>query len=189
MTMRRLMVFLIALVIAYGAYWYVYGRERDLFEGTDLEGLGKAIGRYIKASDADESEGKRLSDLSAQRRADLGATLDGRLALRPSSSGGSTLEGSLVSSKPDWITNRAYVHIRILQKKHCGEELHNFFVETDWDKKCAADPTHSVTDVVHAIFSVADLAAQHRQASTVIPGCCRVVAAANSRALAGGPDL
>lgn len=62
--------------------------------------------------------------------------------------GGSTLSGSFLLNKQDWITNRVYVHIRILEKRRCGEKLNNVFSDTDWDKKCAADPTHSVMDVV-----------------------------------------
>ena len=137
-----------ALVIAYVGYWYVYGRERDLFEGTEVETYRKDLDRYLFAKDADENESKRLSDLSGQRSALLSAALDGQLSLTPNASGGSTLSGVFVSEKQDWITNRAYVHIQILEERHCGEKLQNPFSDIDWDKKCASDPTHSVMDTV-----------------------------------------
>src|SRR6185312_5371376 len=44
-------------------------------------------------------------------------------------------------------------------------------------------------DVELASFSLGDVAARHRQASTEVSGCCRVAVAASIRTLAVGPDL
>jgi len=136
------------LLLAYAAYWYVYGRERDLFESTELETLSKDFDRYLRALDPNDNESKRLSDLFALRSPALSSALNARLTLAPNDTGGSTLNGSFLQNKQNWITNRVYVHIRILEKRRCGEKLHNMFSDTEWDKKCAADPTHSVMDVV-----------------------------------------
>ena len=123
--------------------------ERDLFASTELETLDEDFARYLRASDdPDDNESKRLSDLFARRSASLSSALNGRLTLAPNDTGGSTLNGSFLLNKQNWITNRVYVHIRILEKRRCGERLHNMFSDTEWDKKCAADPTHSVMDVV-----------------------------------------
>ena len=142
------LVFLIALPLTYTAYWYVYGRERDLFEGTELKTFRKDLDRFFLAKDADKGESKRLSDIWDRRSALLAAASDGRFSLTPNGSGGSTLSGIFVSGKQDWITNRAYVHIRILEKRHCGEKLQNRFSDVDWEKNCASDPTHTVMDTV-----------------------------------------
>ena len=138
---RPWLVFLVVLLFACAAYWYVYGRERDLFVPTELEALDKDFARYLRASDPNDNETQKLSDLFA--------VLNGRLTLAPNGTGGSTLSGNFLLNKQNWITNRVYVHIRILEKRRCGEKLHNVFSDTDWDKKCAADPTHSVMDVVN----------------------------------------
>ena len=72
------LVFLIALPLTYTAYWYVYGRERDLFEGTELKTFRKDLDRFFLAKDADKGESKRLSDIWDRRSALLAAASDGR---------------------------------------------------------------------------------------------------------------
>jgi hypothetical protein len=118
---RPWLVFLVVLLLAYAAYWYVYGRERDLFASTELETLDKDFARYLWASDADDNESKRLSELFARRSESLSSALNGSLTLAPNGTGGSTLNGSFLLNKQNWITNRVYVHIRILEKRRCGE--------------------------------------------------------------------
>ena len=145
---RPFTVFVVALLLAFAGYWYVYGRERDLFEATNLSTYDRDFARYIFSKKEDESESKRLSEVADRRSAALSRALDGRLTLTPDGSGGSTLAGSVVGGNQNWIINRAYIHIRLFEKRHCGEKLQNVFSDLDWDKKCASDPTHSVMDVV-----------------------------------------
>jgi len=146
MTVRFLMVALVAALLSFTAYWYAYGRERDLFEGTGLERVDLA--GYLNTKETNESESKRLADIMARRSAILSAALDGQLTLTPNGSGGSTVAGTFRSGTTDWITNRAYVHVKILEKRRCGEKLQNMFADIDWEKKCASDPSHTAMDVV-----------------------------------------
>src|SRR4029453_6354059 len=106
-------VFAVILICVSVAYWYVYGRERDLFEGTEVESVGKELGKYLNASNPPDGESKRISDLYASRAAMRESAVDGNLKL--SSDG--TLEGDYVSGQANWITNRVYVHVRIWEKR------------------------------------------------------------------------
>jgi hypothetical protein len=144
---RILAVFVAVLACVSVVYWYVYGRERDLFESTEVEGLGKEVGKYLKLTNVDDNDSKRLSDLLARRSEVLSTALNGRLGLT-SNGTGSTLHGSFLSTQENWITNRVYVHVRIMEKRHCGEKLQNMFSDIDWEKNCVADPTHTVMDTV-----------------------------------------
>jgi hypothetical protein len=140
-------IVMVVLISVFVAYWYVYGRERDLFESTELGALDKELNQYLNASTPADNESKRLSDLFSRRSALLSAVLDGRLGLTPNGTG-STLEGNILSNKQNWITNRVYVHVRILEQRHCGEKLRNRFSDIEWEKHCAADPHRTVMDVV-----------------------------------------
>jgi hypothetical protein len=146
---KRSVFAVVVAVLACGfvAYWYVYGRERDLFESTEVETLGKQLNQYLNASTPADNEAKRLSDLFARRSELLSAALDGSLGLTPNGTG-STVEGNFLSKKPNWITNRVYVQVRILEQRHCGEKLRNMFSDDEWDKHCADDPSHTVMDTI-----------------------------------------
>src|SRR5262245_24573919 len=93
---RRFLFVFGGLLLAYATYWYVYGRERDLLEGTEVVTLPAS---FLDAPKDDENQSKRLSDLTATRSFALSTALKGRLSLTPNGSGGSTLSGTLVSGK------------------------------------------------------------------------------------------
>ena len=69
--------------------------------------------------------------------------LDGRLGLAPDDTG-AVLSGLIISQKENWIINRAIVHVRITETRHCGEKLNNMFSDSEWDKHCAENPNYSL---------------------------------------------
>jgi len=73
--------------------------------------------------------------------------LDGRLGLAPDDTG-AVLSGLIISQKENWIINRAIVHVRITETRHCGDKLNNMFSDSEWDKHCAENPNYSVEDTM-----------------------------------------
>jgi hypothetical protein len=70
------------------------------------------------------------------------------LEFKLSMDSGGVISGKIVSQDDDHIITSVVIHVRVTEKRKCGEPLVNPLSDLNWEENCKKDPSHTVDDTI-----------------------------------------